>query len=115
MIPAAWSGKAHRHRKNLRIKANEGMLVLDPDTYLVNSATGNCTQKKLEEKQRKTIRHVDGSTRTVERGSERQEMPAAQLKSVAELAVRAQTDIGWAIDDAGRIWLISLPRPREAQ
>src|SRR5262245_60287881 len=29
MIPAEWCGKAHWHRKNLRIKANEGMMILD--------------------------------------------------------------------------------------
>src|SRR3989475_10698659 len=37
MVPAIWSGKAQWHRRNLRIKANEGMMSLDPDTYLVNS------------------------------------------------------------------------------
>src|SRR3970282_486198 len=33
MVPAAWSGKAQWHRKNLRIKANEGLMILDADTY----------------------------------------------------------------------------------
>lgn len=108
MIHAVWCGKAHWHRKNLRIKANEGMLLLDPDTYLVNSATGKCIQKKIEEKQRKMIRHVDGSSRTVEREGERPEMSAAQLKSVADLAVRAKASIGWAIDDNERIWLLGV-------
>src|SRR5262245_49409789 len=42
MIHAIWCGKTRQHRNNLRIKANEGMLLLDPDTYLVNSATGKC-------------------------------------------------------------------------
>lgn len=108
MIHAMWCGKAQWHRKNLRITANEGMMILDPDTYLVNSATGKCARKRLEAKQRKMIRHVDGTARTVEREGERPEMSADQLKSVADLAVRAKTDIGWAIDDLDRIWLITL-------
>src|SRR5215813_366640 len=59
MIPAIWCGKAQWHRNNLRIKANEGMMLLDPDTYLVNTTTGKCTRRVLEPKQRKMIRHVD--------------------------------------------------------
>src|SRR5262245_30893502 len=42
MVYAMWCGKAQWHRKNLRIRANEGMTVLDPDTYLVDSETGKC-------------------------------------------------------------------------
>src|SRR5262249_60057300 len=30
MVHAMWCGKTHWHRKNLRIKANEGMMILDP-------------------------------------------------------------------------------------
>src|SRR5262245_26467260 len=63
MIPATWCGKAQWHRHNLRIKANEGMMILDPDTYLVNSLTGKCIRHTLEPKQRKMIRHVDGSAK----------------------------------------------------
>ncbi|HYR42914.1 MAG TPA: hypothetical protein VER98_07825, partial [Terriglobia bacterium] len=94
--------------KNLRIKANEGMMILDPDTYLVNSITGKCTRRKLEPRQRKMIRHVDGSAKVVEREGERTPMPADQLKRVADLAVRLGRDIGWAIDDNERAWLISV-------
>ena len=65
MIHSLWCGKAQWYRKNLRIKANEGMMVLDPDSYLVNSATGKCTRRTLEPKQRKMIRHVDGSSKVV--------------------------------------------------
>jgi hypothetical protein len=108
MLPALWCGKAQWHRKNLRVKANEGMLILDPDTYLVNSETGKCIRKRLEPKQRKMIRHVDGSSKTVEREGGRAEMTDEQLKSVADLAVRVNTDMGWAIDDQNRIWLISV-------
>jgi hypothetical protein len=108
MIPAIWCGKAQWHRKNLRVKANEGMAILDPDTYLVNIVTGRCIRKTLEPKQRRMIRHVDGSSITVEREGERAEMTADQLKSVADLAGLAKGDIGWAIDDRGRIWLISV-------
>src|SRR5262245_22772160 len=45
MVPSMWSGKAQWHRRNLRIKANEGMMMLDPDTYLVNAATRRCTRR----------------------------------------------------------------------
>src|SRR5215468_4869971 len=108
MIHAMWCGKAHWHRKNLRIKANEGMMVLDPDTYLVNSATGKCIRRTIEPKQRKMIRHVDGSSKVVEREGERLPMPPEHLAKIAELASRVRSDIGWAIDDLDKIWLISV-------
>jgi hypothetical protein len=108
MVHAMWCGKAQWHRKNIRIKANEGMMVLDPDTYLFSVRSGKCIKKSLEAKQRKMIRYVDGSTRTVEREGERTVMTAEQLKMVADLAEKAATDIGWAMDDADRVWLISL-------
>src|SRR5438093_8667331 len=108
MIHSMWCGKAQWHRKNLRIKANEGMMLLAPDTYLVHSATGKCTRRTLEPKQRKMIRHVDGTSKVVEREGERTPMPAEHLKKVADLAVQAGKDIGWAIDDNERVWLISI-------
>src|SRR5438128_511088 len=63
MVHSIWCGKAQWHRKNLRIKANEGLMLLDPDTYLVDSETGKCLRRSLERKQRKMIRHVDGSAK----------------------------------------------------
>jgi hypothetical protein len=108
MVHSVWSGKAQWHRKNLRIKANEGLMVLDPDTYLVDSVTGKCVRQTLEQKQRKMIRHVDGSSRVVEREGERTPMTAEQLAKIAELAVRVGTDIGWAIDDLENAWLLGI-------
>src|SRR5438876_5602506 len=108
MIPAIWCGKAQWHRKNLRIKANEGMMVLDPDTYLVNSATGKCIRRTLEPRQRKMIRHVDGTAKVVEREGERIPMSAEYLAKVAELAVRAGGSIGWVIDDLEKVWLTGV-------
>jgi hypothetical protein len=108
MVPAMWCGKAESHRKNLlRIRANEGILLLDPDTYLWNTATGKCTRRILEPRQRKMIRYVDGTTRTIEREGERTLMTVEQLKSVADLAARARGDITWVLDDQERVWLIS--------
>ncbi len=107
-IHAMWCGKAHWHRKNLRIKANEGMLVLDPDTYLVKSETGKCIRHVIEPKQRKMIRHVDGSVKVVERDGGRNPMPAALLSKIAALAVTAGSDLAWAIDDLDQVWLISV-------
>ena len=108
MIHSLWCGKAQWYRKNLRIKANEGMMVLDPDTYLVNSATGKCIRRTLEPKQRKMIRHVDGTAKVVEREGDRTPIPAEYLAKVAELAVRAGGNIGWAIDDLERVRLINI-------
>lgn len=108
MVPATWCGKAQWHRKNLRIKANEGMMILDPDTYLFNTETGKCIRKSIEPKQRKMIRYVDGTPRTLERDGERMLLTADQLNKVAELAVRAKADITWALDDQHRVWLISV-------
>ena len=108
MISAMWCGKVQWHRKNLRIKANEGMMILDPDTYLVNSATGECTRRTLEPKQRKMIRHVDGTAKVVEREGERTSIPDEQLKKICDIALRLGKDFGWAIDDNARVWLISV-------
>src|SRR2546428_1381741 len=104
MVPAIWEENAHAHRRNLRIKANEGMMILDPDTYLVNSATGQCTRRTLEPKQRKMIRHVDGTAKVVEREGERTPIPDDQLKKISDIAVRLGKDFGWAIDDNERVW-----------
>jgi hypothetical protein len=82
--------------------------MLDPDTYLVNSTTGKCIRQTLQAKQRKMIRHVDGTAKVVQREGERTPMPADDLKNIGELAVRAATDIGWAVDDNDRVWLISV-------
>src|SRR5436190_2065916 len=60
MVHSMWCGKAEWQQKNLRITANEGMMLLDPDIYLV-SADGQMIHHALEPKQRKMIRHVDGT------------------------------------------------------
>jgi hypothetical protein len=112
MIHSAWCGSARWHRKNLRIKANEGMMMLDPDTYLIHAETRARTRRTLEPKQRKTIRHVDGTLRTVSREGNREPMTANQLKLIADLARRAQAGLTWAIDDLDRIWLISLEKEK---
>jgi hypothetical protein len=108
MIHAMWCGKAQPHPRNVQIKANEGMMMLDPDTYIVNGASGKCIRRALEPKQRKMIRHVDGTSKIVQREGERIPMTSEQLKNVADLAVRTAKDIGWAIDDNDRLWLISI-------
>jgi hypothetical protein len=107
MIHSTWCGRAQSDGQNIQISANEGMMVLDPDTYVVNSE-GNCIDQTLQPKQRKMIRHVDGSARVVERGGERTLMSADQLKAISDLAIRATSNIGWAIDDNDRVWLISV-------
>ena len=112
MVHSMWCGKAQWHRKNLRIKANEGMMVLDPDTYLMNAETQKCTRRTLEPKQRKMIRHVDGSSRVVAREGERSPMLPEHLATIAELASKAGTDISWAIDDLEKVWLISVVEMR---
>jgi hypothetical protein len=84
------------------------MLLLDPDTYLVSSATGKCIRRSIEPKQRKMIRHVDGTAKVVERQGERTPMPGEHLARIAELATLADSDIGWAIDDLEKIWLIGV-------
>jgi len=107
MIHATWCGKAEWNRRNLRIRVNEGMMVLDPDTYLVNSVTGRCIRRSLEPKQRKMIRHVDGSAKVVVREGERSPMSGELLAKIVALAERAGGNIGWAIDDLENVWLLS--------
>lgn len=83
-------------------------MVLDPDTYLVNTENGKCIRTSIEPKQRKMIRYVDGTSKTVSREGERTMMTEDQLKSVTDLAVRAQADISWVLDDQDRVWLITV-------
>src|SRR5215467_15423585 len=85
MIHSMWCGKTHQDGTNLTVKVNEGMLLLDPDTYIVNGVSGQCIRQMLEPKQRKMIRHVDGSARVVERTSPRTPMPVELMAKVAQL------------------------------
>lgn len=108
MAHSMWCGIAQWRRKNLRIKANEGIMVLDPDTYLFSAVAGKCIRKTLEPKQRKMIRHVDGTMRMVERQGKPTPLNADQLERIAELARQTGADITWAIDDRDLVWLISI-------
>src|SRR5262249_3727770 len=106
MIHSTWCGRAESNQQNIQISANEGMMILDLDIYVVND--GNCTRQAMQPKQRKMIRHVDGAGKIVQREGQRIAMPAEYLKRVADLVVRVATDIGWAMDDNERLWLISI-------
>jgi hypothetical protein len=108
MVYALWCGKAHQDHQNLQIRANEGMLLLDPDTYLIDLATRECIGSSLQPTQRKMIRHVDGSAKVVERDDDRAPLPTKLLEKVAVMAGRAGSNIGWAIDDLDREWLLSV-------
>jgi len=108
MVHATWCGKTQRDGTIVTIKANEGMQLLDPDTYIVNSTSRECVRRVLEAKQRKMVRHVDGSARVVSREGDRTPMPEEHLARVAELSDRAHADIGWAIDDLEKLWLLSV-------
>jgi hypothetical protein len=112
MIAATWCGKANRHQNDLLIRANEGMMMLNPDTYILDAATSKCSRSAIEPSQRKMIRHVDGSTKIVEREGARTPMPAEYLAKIADLAARAESEIGWAIDDAEKLWLLSIATNR---
>jgi len=105
MIHSVWCGKTHAEGGSLSMKVNEGMLLLDPDTYVVNAA-GQCIRQTLEPKQRKMIRHVDGSAKVVERTGARTAMPPELLMKVAKLG----PGVGWAIDDLENVWLITFER-----
>jgi hypothetical protein len=100
MIHSMWCGKAQWHRKELTITANEGMLLLDPDTYVNGNAI-------LAPRQRKMIRHVDGTAKVIEFEGHRQPMPDALLANIRELATKVGSDIGWAIDDSEKVWLLA--------
>jgi hypothetical protein len=108
MIHSAWCGKAQRHEGNLHIKVNEGMMILDPDTYVLDLDTLECLHRAQELKQRKMIRRVDGQAKVIAIEVERLPMPDGALAKVADLSGRAGENIGWAIDDLDRIWLVSV-------
>jgi hypothetical protein len=103
MVPAVWCGKAQKD--GTIIRANEGLAFLDPDTYVLEN--GVCVRRSIEPKQRKMLRYIDGTTRTIERDGERPLLTDDQLKKIADLAIKAGADISWALDDQDRAWLIS--------
>src|SRR5262249_53838646 len=47
MIHSLWCGKTQRDGEDLTIKANEGMLLLDPDTYVLKGSSAQCLQQTL--------------------------------------------------------------------
>lgn len=100
MVHSMWCGKAQWHGKNLTIAANEGMMLLDPDTYSNGVAV-------LASRQRKMIRHVDGTAKVIELEGPREPIPVKLLKRITELAETVGGDIGWAIDDLEKIWLLA--------
>jgi hypothetical protein len=108
MVSATWCGTAQRDGNDLRIRANQGMMILDPDTYIFDAQNEMCLRRMIEPSQRKMIRYVDGTSRTVQRNEERPPMTDDQLKAVAALAVRADGIIKWALDDQDRPWLLSV-------
>jgi hypothetical protein len=106
MVHSMWCGKVQSDGNNLRITANQGMMVLDPDMYVVERKSGTCTHRNLAPRQRKMIRHVDGSAKVVAWEGERVPMPEEYISKIVELDLKANSDIGWAIDDLEKIWLI---------
>lgn len=106
MVNSNWCGNAKWEGKNLRIKANEGLMVLDPDTFLFNTGIGKCSRKSMLQKQRKMFRWVDGTSRTVDIQGDRLMLGLEHLQAIAELAAKAESDISWALDDR-QLWLIS--------
>jgi hypothetical protein len=106
MVHGIWCGKASWEGKHLRIRAAAGLMCLDPDVYLFNTATGKCTRRTLYQRPRKVFRGVDGTTRTMEVIGERRPMETKFLSAVAELAKRVESDMTWVLDDRGA-WLLS--------
>jgi phosphoenolpyruvate synthase/pyruvate phosphate dikinase len=104
MVPAVWCGKAQKD--GAVIRANQGLSFLDPDTYILEN--GMCVRRSIEPKQRKMLRYVDGTMRTVERDGERSVLTDDQLKKIAELAIKAAADISWALDDQDQAWLLAV-------
>jgi hypothetical protein len=111
MVNAQWCGKAVRNQKNrlIRIQANQGMMVLDPDSYVFNMVSGKCTRRVMQKSQRRVIRSVDGRPQTLQ-SRERGGLTTDQLKDIVALTESAQADITWALDDR-QFWLLSVTRP----
>jgi len=106
MINARWCGKVTWEGKNLRIRAAEGLMCLDPDSYLFNTVSRKCTRRTLYQRPRKVFRGVDGKTRRMEITGERRPLEVKYLEAVAELASREERDVIWVLDDR-RVWLIN--------
>lgn len=106
MVHSMWCGKAQADGNNLRITANQGMTLLDPDMFIVERKSGTCIHRSLAPRQRRMIRHVDGSAKVVAGEGERVPMPHEYISKIVALALKADTDVGWAIDDLEKIWLL---------
>jgi hypothetical protein len=107
MVHSTWCGKTQSDATSLRITANQGMMLLDPDIYVIDRRSGTCIERSLAPTQRRMIRHVDGSAKVVAGERERSSLPEEYLAGIAALAAQAGADIGWGIDDLDKIWLLA--------
>ena len=88
--------------------------AVNPDHFVVNTATGEIVERRLGDK-RVAIRAVaGGGTQRVELAGSANEasLDDGQIRALADLGVRVEAhygspqDMEWAIDPAGRTWLL---------
>ena len=107
MVHSSWCGKAQRRQDELRITANEGMMVFDPDTYIFKDSNEGYIERQIRSSQRRLIRHVDGSARTVEvRDEIRIDRGSIEEDRGSGRTLRERYRLGARRSD--RIWLISV-------
>lgn len=83
-----------------------------PDHFVVNTSTGEIVERRLSD--RRVVIRTDpmGGTQRVEGRAQAACLTDAQIRALAELGTRVEAtlglpqDIEWAIDAAGRLWLL---------
>ncbi|MDP9860971.1 MULTISPECIES: PEP/pyruvate-binding domain-containing protein [Streptosporangium] len=102
--------------------------AVNPDHYVVDTATGRITERRLGDKRLAVRSLPGGGVEHVETGMERACVTDAQIRALAELGGRVEAHYGspqdteWAIDADGTLWLTQsrpittlFPIPRHAE
>src|SRR5215213_5951260 len=87
--------------------------AVNPDHFVVDTATGQISTRRLGDKRVAIQAEKGGGTRRVElAGGEGASLTDAQIQALARLGARVEAHYGepqdteWAIDDEGKLWLL---------
>jgi rifampicin phosphotransferase len=87
--------------------------AVNPDHFVVDTRTGEILERRPGDKRVVIRAQKEGGTRRVElEGEEKLSLADAQLRALAELGERVEAHYGepqdteWAIDTAGKLWLL---------
>ncbi|MGV9827285.1 MULTISPECIES: phosphoenolpyruvate synthase [unclassified Gordonia (in: high G+C Gram-positive bacteria)] len=89
--------------------------LVEPDTYVLDKATLEPLEVRIGHQDFRIVRAADGTDRREQLSDDRADVRVlddTELRRVAELAVQVEAhygipqDLEWAVDPAGRVWLV---------